>query len=182
MADDADAPQPVTPTDTPARRGGATRRVVAVAVVGLAVLVLTGALGWLGYRIQANQQAQQQREQFVQVARQAAVNLTTISYAQADADVQRIIEATTGEFRNDFTLRSRPFVDVVQQAHSESEGTVTEAGLESVDGDRAEVLLAVAVRTTMAGNVVPEPRRWRMRISLQRTDDGPKVSNIVFIP
>lgn len=182
MADDADTPQPVTPTDTPARRGGATRRVVAVAVVGLAVLVLTGALGWLGYRIQVNQQAQEQREQFVQVARQAAVNLTTISYAQADADVQRIIEATTGEFRDDFTLRSRPFVDVVQRAHSESEGTVTEAGLESVDGDRAEVLLAVAVRTTMAGNVVPEPRRWRMRISLQRTDDGPKVSNIVFIP
>ncbi|KKB98899.1 hypothetical protein [Mycolicibacter arupensis] len=182
MADDVDTAEPVAPSGAPARRAGATRRVIAVVVVGLAVVVLTGALGWLGYRIQANQQAQEQREQFVQVARQAAVNLTTISYAQAGADVQRIIDTTTGEFRDDFTQRSRPFVDVVQQAHSESEGTVTEAGLESVDGDRADVLLAVAVRTTMAGNVVPEPRRWRMRISLQRTDDGPKVSNIVFIP
>ncbi|MGV0627120.1 mammalian cell entry protein [Mycolicibacter minnesotensis] len=180
MADDADSPEPVATSGRLDGRDPATRRVAAGA--GLTVVVLAGALGWLGHHIQQNQQSQQQREQFVQVARQAAVNLTTISYTQADADVQRILDATTGEFRDDFTQRSRPFVDVVKQSHSESEGTVTEAGLESVDGDRAEVLLAVAVRTTLAGDAVPEPRRWRMRISLQGTDDGPKVSNIVFIP
>ncbi|NDJ89606.1 hypothetical protein [Mycolicibacter kumamotonensis] len=50
-----------------------------------------------------------------------------------------------------------------------------------MDGDRAEVLLAVSVRTTIAGTVQPEPRRWRMRISLQRTEGGPKVSNIGFV-
>lgn len=151
------------------------------AAASLAVAALTGAVGWLGYRDHQIHQAQEQRESYVQVARQAAINLTTISYAQADADVQRIIDSTTGEFREDFTQRSRPFLDVVKQAQSESEGTVTEAGLESVDGDRADVLLAVSVRTTIAGTVQPEPRRWRMRISLQRTGDGPKVSNIGFV-
>lgn len=152
-----------------------------LAGLGLSALVLAGAAGWLGHRNHTIEQAQQQRENYVQVARQAAVNLTTISYAQADADVQRIVDSTTGEFRDDFTQRSRPFVDVVKQAQSASEGTVTEAGLESVDGDRADVLLAVSVRTTIAGAVQPEPRHWRMRISLQRTGDGPKVSNIAFV-
>ncbi|BBZ22697.1 Mce associated membrane protein [Mycolicibacter hiberniae] len=164
------------PAAAPERVG---RRVTAAA--SLAVAALTGAVGWLGYRDHQIHQAQEQRESYVQVARQAAINLTTISYAQADADVQRIIDSTTGEFREDFTQRSRPFLDVVRQAQSESEGTVTEAGLESVDGDRADVLLAVSVRTTIAGTVQPEPRHWRMRISLQRTDDGPKVSNIGFV-
>lgn len=167
MADDVVAPKRID------------RRAAGGAI--LAVAALAGAVGWLGYRDHQIQQAQQQRESYVQVARQAAINLTTISYAQADADVQRIIDSTTGAFRDDFSQRSRPFVDVVKQAHSESEGTVTEAGLESVDGDQADVLLAVSVRTTIAGEVQPEPRRWRMRISLQDTGDGPKVSNIAFV-
>ncbi|OBI07280.1 mammalian cell entry protein [Mycolicibacter nonchromogenicus] len=165
--------------DPAAAPGRVGRRVAAAASV--AVAALAGAVGWLGYRDHQIHQAQEQRESYVQVARQAAINLTTISYAQADADVQRIIDSTTGEFRDDFAARSRPFLDVVRQAQSESEGTVTEAGLESVDGDRADVLLAVSVRTTIAGTVQPEPRHWRMRISLQRTDDGPKVSNIGFV-
>ncbi|ORV47648.1 mammalian cell entry protein [Mycolicibacter engbaekii] len=156
-------------------------RLVVTAVL-LAVAALAGVVGWLGYRDHSVRQAQAQRERYVQVARQAAINLTTISYAQADADVQRIIDSTTGEFREDFTQRSRPFVDVVKQAQSESQGTVTEAGVESVNGDRADVLLAVSVRTTIAGTVTPEPRRWRMRISLQSTADGAKVSNIAFVP
>lgn len=167
MADDVVAPKRID------------RRAAAGAI--LAVATLAGAVGWLGYRDHNIQQAQQQRASYVQVARQAAINLTTISYAKADADVQRIIDSTTGAFRDDFGQRSRPFVDVVKQAHSESEGTVTEAGLESVDGDTANVLLAVSVRTTIAGTVQPEPRRWRMRISLQHTGDGPKVSNIAFV-
>lgn len=152
-----------------------------IAGAGLIVLALAGGVGWLGYRDHQIQHAQEQRESYVQVARQAAINLTTISYAQADADVQRIVDSTTGEFRDDFSQRSRPFVDVVKQAQSESEGTVTEAGLESVDGNRADVLLAVSVRTTIAGTAQPEPRYWRMRISLQRIGDGPKVSNIAFV-
>ncbi|WP_046319373.1 hypothetical protein [Mycobacterium sp. UM_Kg1] len=165
--------------DPAAAPGRVGLRVIAAAI--LSVAALAGAVGWLGYRDHQVHQAQDQRESYVRVARQAAINLTTISYAQADADVQRIIDATTGEFRDDFAARSRPFLDVVRQAQSESEGTVTEAGLESVDGDRAEVLLAVSVRTTIAGTLQPEPRHWRMRISLQGTDEGPKVSNIGFV-
>jgi len=53
--------------------------------------------------------------------------LTTIDYNEADADVQRILNSTTGSFYDDFSKRSQPFVDVVKQARSKSEGTVTEA-------------------------------------------------------
>ncbi|MCV7385258.1 mammalian cell entry protein [Mycolicibacter longobardus] len=178
MADHADAPERIV--DVPAQQRFSRIRVLAVA--GLVLLALAGALGWLGHRDHQVRQAQAQREQFVQVARQAAINLTTISYTQADADVQRIIDSATGAFQDDFSQRSQPFLDVVKRAQSESEGTVTEAGLESVDDDRADVLLAVSVRTSIAGTAQPEPRRWRMRISLQRTDDGTKVSNLVFVP
>lgn len=175
MADHADAPERVA-----ARQRHSA--LLAFAAVGVAVLGTGGSAGWFGHHGHQVRQQQAQHELYVQIARQAAVNLTSVDYAHADADVQRIVDSATGVFGDDFRERSRAFVDVAKQTQSSSEGDVTEAGLESADGDRAEVLLAVSVRTTVAGTVQPEPRRWRMRISLQRTGDGPKVSNVAFVP
>ena len=114
--------------------------------------------------------------------RQAAVNLTTINYTEVDADIQRILNSATGAFHDDFQKRSQPFVDVVKQVQSKSEGTVAEAGLVSETGDEAQVLVAVAVKTSIAAAPEQEPRRWRLRITVQKTADGAKVSNVEFVP
>ncbi|MGV0834259.1 mammalian cell entry protein [Mycolicibacterium thermoresistibile] len=147
-----------------------------------AVLVLAGLIGWLGYRVAENRAAEQQRELFVQVGRQAAVNLTTIDHNQVEDDIQRIIDGATGSFREDFETRSDPFAEVVRQAQSTSEGTITEAGLESVDGDRGRVLVTVSVKTSVAEVPEEEPRSWRMRITVQQDGDEAKVSNVEFVP
>ena len=153
----------------------------ALVASAVAVATLAGLVGWLGYRAYDRHQAQVQRDLFIQTARQGAVNLTTISYTEIDADVQRILDSATGAFREDFEKRSRPFVEVVKAAQSQSEGTITEAGLESVRGDSAQVLVAVAVKSrTAAGE--QSPREWRMRIDVQAVGEGVKVSNVVFVP
>ena len=118
----------------------------------------------------------------MQVARQAAVNLTTVNYTEVDADIQRILNSATGAFHDDFQKRSQPFVDVVKQVQSKSEGTVAEAGLVSETGDEAQVLVAVAVKTSISAAPEQEPRRWRLRITVQKTADGAKVSNVEFVP
>jgi Mce-associated membrane protein len=151
--------------------------------VGLVTTVaLAGLAGWLGFRTYQSHQTQHQRALFVAVARQGAVNLTTIDYNEADADVQRILNSATGSFYDDFSKRSQPFVDVLKQTRSKSEGTVTEAGLESEHGDTAQVLVAVTVKTANAGAQEQDPRLWRMRIGVQRVGDGAKVSNVEFVP
>ena len=147
----------------------------------LLAAVLAGLTGWLGYRAYEEHEAQAQRDLFVQTARQGAVNLTTINYTQADADVQRILDLATGAFRDDFEQRSKPFIEVVRAAQSKSEGTVTDAGLESQRGDSAQVLVAVAVKSRTAGGE-EAPREWRMRIEVQSVGDDAKVSNVVFVP
>src|SRR5262249_12015160 len=139
-------------------------------------------IGWLGYRAYESRQAQAQRSLFLEVGRQSALNLTTISYTEADADVQRILNSATAPFHDDFQKRSQPFVEVVKQAQSTSVGTITEAGLQSTDGDHGDVLVAVSVKTSTAGAPEQQPRAWRMRISVQKTDDGGKVSNVEFVP
>lgn len=160
------------------RLSGAGRALVAGIVI---VATLAGLTGWLGYQAYRQHEAHARRDLFVQVARQGAVNLTTINYTEVDADVQRILELATGAFRDDFEQRSKPFIEVVKAAQSKSEGTVTDAGLESQRGDAAQVLVAVAVKSRTAGGE-EAPREWRMRIEVRSVGDDAKVSNVVFVP
>jgi Mce-associated membrane protein len=153
------------------------------AVVGTMMIVVLAALvGWLGFRAYQSHQANAQRELFLQVGRQGAINLTTIDFTQADADVARILNSATGTFYADFSKRSKPFTDVVKQAHSKSVGTVTAAGVESESADQAKVLVAVSVTTSNAGAPAQDPRAWRMRIFVQKTGDQAKISNVEFVP
>jgi len=146
------------------------------------VVVLAGLTGWLGFRAYQTYQADQQRKLFLQVGRQGALNLTTIDWQQADADVKRILDSATGTFYDDFQQRAQPFVEVVKQAQSKSVGTVSEAGLESESDNGAQVLVAVTVNTSNAGAPDQAPRAWRMRISVQKVGDEAKVSNVEFVP
>ena len=155
---------------------------LATALGLVVVLALGGLVGWLGWRAYQSHQAEQQRALFLQVGKQAAINLTTIDFEHADTDVKRIIDSATDTFYDDFSKRSQPFVDVVKQARSKSTGEVTAAGVESETGDSAQVLVAVTVKTSNAGAPEQEPRAWRMRISVKKVDNDAKVSNVEFVP
>jgi Mce-associated membrane protein len=169
-------------------------------VAGLiAVVALGGLAGWLGVQAHLTEQSKQTKELYLQVARQGALNLTTIDYQEADTDIQRILDSATGEFYEEFAQRSAPFVEVVKQTQSKTVGNVTEAGLESVDGDKAQAIVAVNVTTSSnapgANNTAgpnnaagpnsaaapQEPRIWRMRLTIQKVGQDVKISNVSFV-
>ena len=151
-------------------------------ILGLAVVVaLAGLCGWLGFRTYQSYTAAQERNLYLQVGRQAALNLTTIDFEHADEDVQRVLDSSTGTFYDDFEARAQPFKEVVKQAKSKSVGTISEAGVETETEDGAEVLVAVTVRTSNAGAAEQEPRAWRMRITVQKVGDEAKVANVRFV-
>jgi Mce-associated membrane protein len=151
-------------------------------ILGLAVVIALGGLtGWLGYRAYESRQADKQRVVYLEVGRQAAQNLTTIDWQQAEGDVQRVLDMATGTFYDDFQRRAQPFMEVVKEAQSKSVGTLGESGIESVSGDEAKVLVAVTVQSTNAGAPEQAPKAWRMRLTVQRVGDGAKVSNVEFV-
>ena len=152
-------------------------------LIGLSTAAALAALiGFLGIRAHHEQQSADLRALYLQGGRQGAVNFTTIDWHHADADVQRILAGATGPFYDDFSQRSRPFVDVVKKVQSVSTGTVTTAGLESSTDTGAQVLVAVSVQTTTNEAPQQSPRAWRMRLSIQRVGDDSKVSNVEFVP
>jgi Mce-associated membrane protein len=160
---------------------GSDRLALALGLV--AVLAMGGLAGWLGFRAVDSYQAKEQRQLFLQVGRQGAIHLTTLDWQNADANVQRILDSATGTFKDTFSQRKQPFVDVITRTQSKTEGAITEASLESLSGDHAKVLVAVQVKTSNKAQPEQDPRLWRMRISVQKiSDDEPKVSDVAFIP
>jgi Mce-associated membrane protein len=177
-ADDADTEDEAAQTTATV----ASAHVRLATIVGLVVVIaLAGLCGWLGFRAYLSHQAADQRNMFLQVGRQAALNLTTIDFEHADEDVQRVLDSSTGTFYDDFNARAQPFKEVVKQAKSKSVGTIAEAGVETENEDGADVLVAVTVRTSNAGAAEQEPRAWRMRITVQKVGDEAKVANVRFV-
>ncbi len=181
MADDADAgTEPVTGDTAPER--SQPRPVRAALILGAVVIaVLGGLVGWLGMRATSSNEQAAQRDLFLSVGRQGALDLTTIEAADADGAVQRILDSSTGAFHDDFKKNSGPFVEVLKQTQSSSQGTVTEAAVESLSDDQAQVLVTVAIKTVTPGQPDQPERLWRMRIGVQKSDDGAKVSEVVFV-
>jgi Mce-associated membrane protein len=154
-----------------------------ISVVAAVIVALLGVGGWLGFRLHQDDQVRAQRNLYVQVARQTAINLTTINYTEVDADIKRVLDSATGDFHEEFQNRSQPFVEVVKKVQSKTEGTIAEAGLLSYTKDQAQVLVAISVKTSMAAAPPDqEPRRWRMRLTVDKNGDGAKVSKVEFVP
>ena len=149
-------------------------------IAGLAVLVtLTGFFGWRDLQVRTGAQL---RESMVQAGRDGILALTTIDYQRVDDDVQRILDTSTGTFRDDFAQRADSFKDAARTAQSRSVGTVVEAGFESLDGELGRVLVAAVVMTSNRGEPERQAKGWRTRVSVIRDGDAFKVAAVEFIP
>lgn len=162
----------VAPPARPAR--GRSPRLLAGGLV-----ILLAIAGWLDVQIR---RAEEVREQMLQAARDGLIALTTIDHRHADRDVQRILDASTGGFRDDFERRAAGFKDAARKAESTSVGTVEEAAVESVDGDEGRVLVALTVMTSNRGVPEQQPKAWRTRVTVTGSDDGFKVAAVEFVP
>jgi Mce-associated membrane protein len=177
----ASADQPVTVEQPHAPSRWAAELRLAAAVSAAALAMTTGVAGWNSYDAWRRHHAEQQREMFLRVARQSAQDMTTISHTEVDADVQRILDMSVGTFHEEFAHRQQPFIEHIKHEQSMSEGTVTEAGLESVGDNSARALVAVAVKLSKAGEPEQKLRGFRMRIDLQREGTEAKVSNVEYV-
>ncbi|WP_179474917.1 mammalian cell entry protein [Mycolicibacterium vinylchloridicum] len=150
-------------------------------IFGLTAVILLSALtAGLGIRAHAAYGRDDARAHFLEAGRQSAIMLTTVKHAEVEADVKHLIDSSTGPFLADFRERSQSFVDTVKRTQSNTEGTIAEAGLESVHGNRADVLVAVSVKTSLAG--VDSPARlWRMRLAVEKVGNDVKLSDVAFI-
>jgi Mce-associated membrane protein len=150
--------------------------------LGLVLLALLGAVGWLAQDARRARSREDQRQAALQAARQQAVNLTTISYTTADRDLARIVNAATGSLRTQFEAQRTQFPAVLKRDKSVSVGTVLAAGIASHDGTTVEALVAVdaSVSNTASAKSGPLVKHYRMDMKLLRISGRWLVSQVAF--
>ncbi|KAF0962001.1 hypothetical protein [Rhodococcus sp. T7] len=152
-----------------------------VAVLSVLALAFLAVSGYFGYAHWQAEQAAQQRSEILDAASEGVVNLTTMDFEKADDDVQKVLDGSAGEFRDEFEARSKDLIAVMQEAQVKSVGEVRQAAIERQDGDSADVLVAVAQKVSNAGGAAEEPRGQRMRVTMQLEDGTYKIVKAGFV-
>jgi Mce-associated membrane protein len=177
--------------EAPAAKPGGSRlrwlrrlRWKAVAV-GVAIVCTCALLAASGYVTWYHRQAlrhQQRASEFAAAARQGVVALFSIDHNKAKEDVQRILDNSTGQFRDDFQHEADDFTTAAQESNVVTVGTVQAAAVESMTDDSAVVLVAATSTVTNAAGAKQDPRPWRLSISVARDGDQIKISKVEFVP
>jgi Mce-associated membrane protein len=152
----------------------------ALAVACTAALVTLSVLMVLDHRHQAADQ--QRRAEYAAAARQSVVTLMSLDFNKAKEDVQRIIDNSTGEFKDDFKNQAEDFIKVAQESKVVTEVTVNVTAVESMSDDSAVVLVSASSRVTNSAGAKQEPRSWRLAVALKRDGGLLKMSKVEFVP
>jgi Mce-associated membrane protein len=177
--DDTDEPEAEVPQPVLRKQRRAT---VWTAAIIVAIFALLGISGYIAVVHHGAVQHRQRTAAFTAAARQGVINMTTLNYHHAEEDIQRLLDNSTGEFRDDFGKQADDFIKVAKQSQAVSEGTVNSAAVESIDKDSAVVLVAATSRVSNSAGAEDDPREWRLRVTVTRDGDQIKMSNLVYVP
>ncbi len=145
------------------------------------ILVFAGLSGYMVWHDHDATEREQRAANFMAGARQGIVNMTSLDYNRAKEDVQRVLDSSTGQFRDDFQQRAKDFASVVEQSKVVTQGTVTAAAIESMDEHSASVLVSATSRISNAAGAKDEPRMWRLRVTVTEEGGQYKMSKVDFI-
>lgn len=139
----------------------------------LSVLVLVALVGaTLSVVALRGQDARKsEREGAMKAARQLALDFTTYDYASWDADAKRVLDDSTGQFKEEFKSGSDSVKTEVVANKATSKGDVKEAAVVSNDKDSAQVLVIVNAVVTNTASKDGVERRYRIKLDLVREKD-----------
>jgi Mce-associated membrane protein len=144
--------------------------IVAWALSVLLVVALSAAtLSVVALHRQSETKAE--REGAMKAARQLALDFTTYDYRTWDADSQRVLNDSTGQFKDEFQAGVNAVKTKVQTTKATSKGDVKEAAVVSNDKDSAQVLVIVNAVVTNTASTDGVERRYRIKLDLVREKD-----------
>ncbi|RWA15684.1 hypothetical protein MELE44368_09270 [Mycolicibacterium elephantis DSM 44368] len=173
------------PKEQPAESGRRWGRILKAVAMSLAILCTGALLAASGYMVWQHRKAndlEKLEAEYAAAGRQSVVTLMSLDFNNAEADVQRIIDNSTGQFRTDFEGQAEDFVQVAKDSKVVTDVTVNSTAVEKMTDDTAVVLVAATSRVTNAAGAQQEPRAWRLSVDLQRDGDQIKMSKVEFVP
>ena len=158
-------------------------QVLGVAAAALLTVVLLATTGWMIWQHRQVAQQHQRTAEYAAAARQGVINLMSIDYATAQDSVQRVLDGSTGRFRDNFAETADDFVKALQDEKIVTKATINNAAVKSMTDDSAVVLVSATSRRE--GKQAPEdqqqPRLWRIMLNLVRDGGQIKMTSVEFV-
>ena len=156
----------------------AVARTAALALIGL--FLVSSAVMLVQYQ---KGSAQRSRDgEYVDAAREGVVALLSIDYSHAKSDVDRLLDLSTGTFKENFVKGADDFIASAEKSKSITKGEVTGAALESRDGTTGVVMLAATSQVINSSTGPQDRRPWRMNVTVSEEGGRLKMSNVEFVP
>ncbi|OBA77382.1 hypothetical protein A5641_18640 [Mycobacterium sp. 1554424.7] len=177
--EDWDHDEPVT------EQSGWRRRMPMLAAIAavIGVIAFAGSSAYMVLQHRDTTSHRQREAAFVAGAKRGVLNMISLDFNKAKADVQRVIDGSTGEFQADFQRRANDFISMVIQSNAVTEGTVHAAALESINGNSAVVLVSATSQVTNSPPGKDEPpRMWRLRVTISEVGGQYKMSKVEYVP
>lgn len=160
-------------------------RVWARVALGLTYVLTCALLSASGYMIWQDRNAAAERHrtaEFAAAARQGVVSLMMLDFNHAKEDVQRVLDNSTDQFRDDFQSHADDFTRAVQESKLVTKVTVNATAVQSTTDNSAVVLVAARSEVTNATGAQSEPRTWRLSVTVKRDGGQIKISKVEFMP
>lgn len=167
--------------DRPAGRLTVPRGRGVVVGLSVALVLLLAAAGTLGWFVRGYHAEESRRQEILAAARQMVVNFTTLDYQHGRRDLDRVLDASTGDFKQEFSAGTQQLQQLITENRTVSKGQVLEAGIVSYDDDSARVL--VVADSTVTNKAIPkgQERHYRIQLDLRREGDRWLTSELEFV-
>jgi Mce-associated membrane protein len=165
------------PGPPPRRQPNRTLVAIVALVTSFVAAAVTGLFVWLAFDSNRHMEADGARkQQFVDTASQAVVNMFSYTQDTIDESVNRFVNGTSGPLRDMMSQGNN--VDnlkaIFRDTNASSEAVINGAALEKLDdvAKNAAVLVSVRVTVTDLDGVNSPSRPYRLRVIVHEDDAG----------
>ncbi|HME77124.1 MAG TPA: hypothetical protein VKI00_16195 [Mycobacterium sp.] len=152
--------------------------------VGAAIVLICASLGASGYMVWHHRTVLRERHlaaEFSAAARQSVVTLMSVDPDKAREYVQRVIDNSTGNFKEDLQATADDLTRTMEQSKASTRVNVDAVAVESMTDDSAVVLVAAKSDLTDSEHTKRDPGSWRISITLKRDGGQLKISKVEFV-
>jgi Mce-associated membrane protein len=119
--------------------------------------------------------------EFSAAARQGITAFMSIDPEHAKEDVQRTIDASTGDQKNQLSVLSTLIVQKAEETKVGTKVSIEAVAVESLSDNSGVVLVAAKTIPTGPDNAKPPPALFRLSVNLDRDGGQLKMSKVDFL-
>ncbi|OBE92057.1 hypothetical protein [Mycobacterium sp. 852002-10029_SCH5224772] len=152
--------------------------------VGVGIVLFSTSAAASGYMLWQHHIAVHNRQlaaEFSGAARQGITAFMSIDPEHAKEDVQRTIDASTGDQKNQLSVLSTLIVQKAEETKIGTTVSIEAVAVESLSDNSGVVLVAAKTIPTGPDNAKPPPALFRLSVNLDRDGGQLKMSKVDFL-